>query len=161
MATLAFHIEMPTPTLRERKASLMAAIEERMGILGQQLYDTVAMKLSGGVLNVGTGALLGSVMLSAVMATGLAMETFVEIPEGSPEWLIGRVHEYGGAGFYPIEPVNAQALRFVVGGAVVFARHVNHPPALERSFLRSSLDEMAESIMAALQETIDGVLGVA
>ena len=161
MATFALHLEGDLTVLRRKKESLMAAIEERMGILGQQLYDKVAMKLSGEVLNVGTGALLGSVVLSAVEIAGGAMETFVEIPEGSPEWLIGRVHEYGGEGYYPIEPINAQALRFIAGGTLVFAKHVNHPPALERSYLRSSLDEMMGEVMAGLQETVDGVLEAA
>ena len=159
MATLAFHLEMPNPSLAERKDLLMAAIEEKVGILGQQLYDLVAAKLSGGVLNIGTGALLSSVMLAAVGVTGMAVGTFVEIPEDSPQYLIGKVHEYGGAGYYPIEPVNAQALRFIVGGTLVFAKHVNHPPAIERSFLRSSLDEMTETVYAELQSTIGEVLG--
>lgn len=160
MPSIVFTLQMPTPTLRERKASLMAAVEEKLGILGQQLYDTVAGKLSGGVLNIGTGALLGSVILSAVAVSGLAMETFVEIPDGSPEHLIGMVHEYGGQRYYPIDPINAQVLRFIVGGSVVFARHVeNHPPALERSYLRSSLDEMTEAIYTELQSTIGEVLG--
>ena len=159
MPSIVFTLQMPTPTLKERKASLMAAVEEKLGILGQQLYDTVAGKLSGGVLNIGTGALLGSVILSAVAVSGLAMETFVEIPEGSPEHLIGMVHEYGGQGYYSIDPINAQVLRFIVGGSTVFARHVNHPPALERSYLRSSLDEMTEAIYTELQSTIGEVLG--
>ena len=159
MATLVLNIEFPSPSLRERKDSLMAALEARIGILSQQLYDTVQGKLHGGVLNVGTGALSASVLLSAVAITGLAVESFVEIPEGSPQHIIGHVHEYGGQGFYEILPVDAQALHFIVGGSSVFARRVNHPPAIERSFLRSSLDEMTESIFEGLQETVTAVLG--
>lgn len=161
MATLVLTIDMPSPSFRERKDSLMAAIEERVGILGQQLYDTVRVKLSGAVLNVGTGALLGSVMLSAVAATGLAFETFVEIPSDSPQWLIGMTHEYGGTSAYVIEPINTQALHFMVGGSSVFARRVNHPPAIERSYMRSSLDEMSQSIMDGIQETVNSVWGAA
>jgi hypothetical protein len=159
MPLLSLQIEKPTPSLYERKDALMAAIEEQVGILGHQLYQTVEGKLSGSVLNVGTGALLNSVMLSAVAATGLAFETFVEIPDASPEWLIGMTHEYGGTSAYVIEPIEKQALSFVVGGTRVFARRVNHPPAQERSYLRSSLDEMAESIRDGIQETVNAVLG--
>ena len=161
MATLVYRLESPSPTLIERKETLMAAIEERMGILGQQLYDLVAGKLSGGVLQLRTGALLDSVMLSAVISTGVAFETFVEIPEESPQHLIGAVHEYGGQGYYLIEPVNAQALRFVVGGQRVFAKRVNHPPAIERSFMRSSLDEITETVYAELDSVIGEVLEAA
>ncbi len=159
MPFLHLTIENPSRSLIERKDTLMAALEERVGLLGEQLYDTVRGKLSGGVLNTVTGVLLNSVVLNAVAATGLAFETFVEIPEDSPQHLIGLVHEEGGAGYYLILPVVAQALHFVVGGSEVYARRVNHPPAIERSYMRTSLEEMAESIRDSIQETVNAVLG--
>jgi len=155
---IVFKLEGDLAALQSKKRTLMAAIEERVGILSQQLYETVQAKLSGGVLNVGTGALLSSVILSAVAVTGLQVSSFVEIPDDSPQHLIGCVHEFGGNGYYIIEPVNAQALRFIVGGSVVFAKHVNHPPAIQRSFMQSSLDEMTETIYAELESAINEVL---
>ena len=38
----------------------------------------------------------------------------------------------------------------MVGGKLVFARRVNHPPAKERLFLRSSLDDMRDQIITRL-----------
>lgn len=139
--------------------TLMAAFAAQMDTLGQQLYALVADKLSGGVLKVQTGELLRSVMLNALAITGMQFETSVEIPESSPQWIVGMTHEYGGTGYYQILPVNAQALRFMVGGNPVFAKSVNHPPAVERSFLRSSLDEIQAEVYADLSKTATEVLG--
>ena len=50
-------------------------------------------------------------------------------------------------------------LRFETAEGVVFARKVNHPPAKERSYLRSSLAEMEDEIYAQLDETVARVLG--
>lgn len=145
--------------LVERKQlRLMEAIEEKVGILTEQMYQMVEDKLSGGVLNVVTGALLSSVVLNAIQVSGMSFEGSVEIPEGSPEHLIGLVHELGGEGYYIIEPVNAQALAFVVDGKLVITRRVNHPPALQRSFLRSTLDEMGDYIFEELNQTATEVL---
>lgn len=41
-----------------------------------------------------------------------------------------------------IEPVNAQVLRFVVGGQVVFARHVAHPGTKPKPFVRETTEEV-------------------
>ena len=55
---------------------------------------------------------------------------------------------------HEILPDKAQALAFVAGGAQRFARKVEHPGSLipERSYLRSSLEEMRDEIVAALAE---------
>ena len=47
-----------------------------------------------------------------------------------------------------------EALAFVAGGAQHFARRVEHPGSLipERSYLRSSLDDMRDEILAALAD---------
>ncbi len=65
------------------------------------------------------------------------------------------IQEYGGkTSAHEILPVKAQALAFVVGGAQLFARRVEHPGSLipERSYLRSSLDDMRDEILAALAD---------
>ena len=65
------------------------------------------------------------------------------------------IQEYGGkTGAHEILPSKAKALAFVVGGALRFARKVEHPGSLipERSYLRSSLDEMSGAIVAALAD---------
>jgi phage gpG-like protein len=65
------------------------------------------------------------------------------------------IQEYGGkTSAHEILPVKAQALAFVVGGVQRFARRVEHPGSLipERSYLRSSLDDMRQEIVDALAE---------
>ena len=65
------------------------------------------------------------------------------------------IQEFGGkTAAHEILPVKAQALAFVAGGALRFARKVEHPGSLipERSYLRSSLDEMSDEIVAALAD---------
>jgi phage gpG-like protein len=65
------------------------------------------------------------------------------------------IQEYGGkTSAHEILPVKAQALAFVIGGVQRFARRVEHPGSLipERSYLRSSLEDMKGEILAALAE---------
>jgi phage gpG-like protein len=66
------------------------------------------------------------------------------------------IQEYGGkTGAHEILPDKARALAFVSGGAMHFARKVEHPGSVipERSYLRSSLEEMSAEIVAALTAT--------
>jgi phage gpG-like protein len=66
------------------------------------------------------------------------------------------IQEYGGkTGAHEILPDKAKALAFLVAGAMRFARKVEHPGSVipERSYLRSSLDEMSDEILAALAAT--------
>ncbi len=66
------------------------------------------------------------------------------------------IQEYGGkTGAHEILPVKGKVLAFLVGGAMRFARRVEHPGSVipERSYLRSSLDEMSAEIVAALAAT--------
>ena len=53
--------------------------------------------------------------------------------------------------------MNKKALAFMLGGKQVFARRVQHPPIQERSFMRSSLEEMRPGIIAGLEETIQEI----
>jgi hypothetical protein len=103
--------------------------------LGFELQHKVqAEKLSGQVLKVGTDRFLGS---------NLAY---------------GKIQECGVARSWVIEAKNAKALRFRVGGKAIFGHRVTHPPLPERSFLRSSLTDMAptieEGLRAALVESL-------
>ncbi len=85
------------------------------------------------------------------------------------------VHEYGGKGYYWIFPVKAQALAWMSKDAqgfnaffnakgdmaksgMSFAKAVLHPPALERSYMRTGLADMkAEIISGMTQAVIEGL----
>ena len=66
------------------------------------------------------------------------------------------IQEYGGhTAAHEIVPDKAQALAFIAGGSLRFARRVNHPgsslPA--RAYLGASLEEARDEIVAALAAT--------
>jgi phage gpG-like protein len=122
-----------------------AGLAREVGALTQQLVDLIRQKLSGSVLNERSGRLRDSVAGRVIEGAG-AIQGSVSC-EGVP---YAAVHEFGGESAYPIVPSSAQALAFMVGGRLVFARYVNHPPAKERSFMRSSFDDMRDEIAARL-----------
>jgi HK97 gp10 family phage protein len=67
------------------------------------------------------------------------------------------IHEYGGTTrAHVIEARQGKALAFQMGGQDVFFKRVNHPGSHmpERSFLRSSLEENAGSIKAAIEQAV-------
>lgn len=174
--------------LAGKEGRLSAAILERMDILGIQLLERVQGKLSGEVLQRQTGALLGDVQLWAANYVAQVCGVAVGIPDEAPSWLVGMVHEYGGKSFYDIYPLEAiynaagltghgrlsphsaedspalaegrlpHTLRWEGPEGVVFAMHVWHPPAKERSYLRSSLAEMEEDAVGELRNVLIEVM---
>ena len=63
------------------------------------------------------------------------------------------IQEYGGkTSAHEILPQKALALAFIAGGALRFARKVEHPGSLipARSYLGATLDGMSDEIIAAL-----------
>jgi hypothetical protein len=162
MGTFAIHLDTNAPELAEKlrgkAAILKAAVDGKMEQLSALMYQTVEDKLNGGVLQRQSGVLADSVVDNGLAYIGGVADASVEIPEGTPEHLIGEVHEYGGTSYYPIDPVNAQALAFVFGGGLRFFKHVNHPPALQRSFMISTLDEIAPVALDELEAEVQGVI---
>ena len=133
-------------------AALTAALSAKAAELAAALADMVKNdKLSGGVLNARSGALRDSIAASvSADADGVVASV---ASEGDVKY--AAIQEYGGkTSAHEILPVKAQALAFVIGGAQLFARRVEHPGSLipERSYLRSSLDDMRDEILAALAE---------
>lgn len=135
--------------------SLRAAVIRKAHALALELEAYVkTRKLSGQVLHVRTGDLRRSIQ-SKVTVDGPRVEGSV-FSDGSVPY--ADIHEFGGrTGPHDIIPVKAQALHFMMHGKEVFAKIVHHPGSKmpERSYLRSSLEEMApriESEMAAVLE---------
>ena len=67
------------------------------------------------------------------------------------------IQEFGGTiPPHEIVPDKAKALAFAIGGKQVFAARVNLPAVTmpERSYLRSSLAEMAEEIAEGLSQAV-------
>lgn len=110
-------------------------------------------KLSGQVLNVKTGALRRSIQDNVVETdTGVYGEVF-----SSGDVKYARIHEFGGkTRAHDIFPKKADALSFMMGGKQVFAKVVHHPGSVmpERSFMRSSLAEMANDIRIEMKKAV-------
>ena len=58
---------------------------------------------------------------------------------------------------HPIFPRHAQALRFEVGGRVVFARYVRHPGTRAQLVIRRALDTVTRKIRHFLIEVVKNV----
>jgi len=140
----------------ETLAALLGKATER---LAAALVDKiVGEKLSGGVLQSGTGALAASIAADVAIDSGGVIATV-----GSSGVKYAAIQEYGGkTAAHEILPVKGQALAFVVSGAQHFARRVEHPGSQipERSYLRSSLAEMSDQILAEFSEAADDTWGL-
>ena len=139
-------------------AALAAALAAKAAELAVALADRVrADKLAGGVLNLRSGALRDS-----IAADFSASGDGVSVTVGSSgDVKYADIQEYGGkTAAHEILPAKAQALAFVAGGALRFARKVAHPGSVipERSYLRSTLDAMSGDIVAELADAAANVL---
>jgi phage gpG-like protein len=134
-------------------AALATGLAAKAQDLASALDDKVKFeKLSGEVLNARSGALLAAI--DAEVSSG---DDEVSASVGSyGDVKYAAIQEYGGkTGAHEILPVKGAVLAFLVGGAMRFARRVEHPGSVipERSYLRSSLEDMSDEIIAALAAT--------
>lgn len=145
-------LEATNARLDAYPSALAAALATKASELAAALADLVKNdKLAGGVLNARSGALAAS-----IAADVSADVDSVRASVGSNgDVKYAAIQEYGGkTGAHEILPTKVEALAFMVGDAVRFARKVEHPGSLipERSYLRASLDEMSGEIVSTLAE---------
>ncbi len=131
------------------------ALAAKAETLAQALAEAVKLdKLSGQVLAARSGALRDSIA-AEVANDGVSIVATV----GSfGDVKYAAIQEYGGkTGAHEILPVKGKVLAFLAGGAMRFAARVEHPGSTipERSYLRSTLDEESDAIVAALAATPD------
>ena len=138
-------------TLAALPDRLRDALADKVNMLAVALQAKIQQKLSGEVLNQKSGALKRSIVIaiddsSASMTASLAVSGDIKY---------AAIHEFGGViPPHDILPDKARALAFAVGGKEVFAARVNLPAIAmpERSYMRSSLAEMADDIREELSE---------
>ncbi len=131
---------------------VQAALVEKANALAAELEASVQQKLAGGVLNPRTGALARSIV-TTIMESAAGISVSVA-SNGDVKY--AAIHEFGGTiPPHEIVPDKARALAFAIGKQV-FARRVNLPAVTmpERSYLRSSLAEMADEIRDGLSEAV-------
>jgi phage gpG-like protein len=143
--------------LRARLDAYPAALASDLAAKAQELASALAdkvkyQKLAGEVLASRSGALAASIM-AEVSGDG---EDVTATVGSFRDVKYAAIQEYGGkTGAHEILPGKASVLAFVADGAMHFARRIEHPGSLipERSYLRSSLEEMSAEIVAALAAT--------
>jgi len=131
---------------------IRGALSSKANMLAAELRAKIQEKLSGGVLNQKSGALAHSIVTTVDDSTA---DISVSIATGDIKY--AAIHEYGGMiPPHQIVPNKAKALAFLVGGKQAFAARVNLPaitmPA--RSYMRSSLAEMADEIEGQLSDAL-------
>ena len=139
--------------LAEMPERVRDALSAKANALAAELEAKVQQKLAGTVLNTRTGALARSIVASIEESSG---NVSVRIAT-SGDVKYAAIHEFGGTiPPHQIVPDKAKALAFAVGGKQVFAARVNLPAVTmpERSYLRSSLAEMADAIREGLSEAV-------
>ena len=133
-------------------AALQAALGAKASELATALADLVKNKLSGAVLNTSSGTLRDSIAASVTADSDRVLASVGS--EGDVKY--AAIQEYGGkTSAHEILPVKGDVLAFVAGDGQHFARRIEHPGSVipERSYLRSSLEDMKDEILAALAST--------
>ena len=135
--------------------AIRTALNQKRVELAQGLLDKIAVKLSGQVLNAGSGALWD---LSRQVSTTI-------FPHGSipPGRQYAAAQEYGFDGEESVG-AHSREIREAFGKAIspktifvaAFSRHMHLP---ERSYMRASLDEMQDDISQGFREAIEEVPG--
>jgi len=141
-AALAAMPERIRDALLAKASGLAAALQVR-----------VQQKLAGEVLQSRTGALAANIVATVddtpqTIAVRLAVAGDVKY---------AAIHEFGGTiPPHQIVPDKAKALAFLIGGKQAFAARVQIPAVAmpARSYMRASLDEMADAIREELSEAV-------
>ena len=140
-------------TLAAMPDRISAALSDKANALAAELEAKVQQKLAGGVLNPRSGALARSIVTTIEdSAAGISVSIAT-----SGDVKYAAIQEFGGTiPPHQILPDKAGALAFAIDGKRVFAARVNLPAVTMpgRSYVRSSLAEMADSIGEGLTEAV-------
>jgi len=128
-------------------AGLLADLAAKAAALADALAAKVRDdKLSGEVLNAASGNLRASIVSDA----GVDGKDAIGSVGSAGDVKYAAIQEYGGkTAAHEILPSKGEALAFLVGGALRFAKRVEHPGSMipERSYLSSSLEDMTDEIV--------------
>jgi hypothetical protein len=131
------------------RAATRGAVEAAAG----GLLSLAREKLSGDVLNIRSGALLDSLRRETVEESGRIVASVYT--DGRLPY--ARMQEYGGRIDIPAgAPVHANALALAYEGRLVFAKSTAaHTVTIpERSYMRTSLDELHNTIPQGMQQAV-------
>ena len=134
------------------------ALSSKAAMLSAALQAKIQQKLAGTVLNARTGALARSIVATVDDSSANVSVSIAT----SGEIKYAAIQEYGGTiPPHEIVPDKAKALAFAIGGKQAFATRVNLPAIAmpERSYMRSSLAEMADEIAEELSAAAAEAMG--
>lgn len=108
-------------------------------------------KLHGSPLKARTGNLSRAITVTPAVDEGGRIFGSLGVDRTAP---YGKTQELGVDHPWTIEPKDRKALRFAIGGKVVFAKRVVHPPLKPHPFMRPSLEEKRASINERLRQAV-------
>lgn len=128
-------------------------LRREVNYLAIKMLIKIQGKLRGPVLHYITGQLFRSIQQRVTeTASSITARLF-----SAGDVKYAGIHEFGGTINIPeIRPVNALALKFSVGGQEIFRKFARaHTVTMpERSFMRSSLDDMRQEIVEGMREAV-------
>lgn len=131
-------------------AQMQALLDAKARLLAEKLVAKVRdEKLSGGALQSRSGTLKASIVAQVSTENGALTARIGSI--GDVKY--AAIQEYGGhTAAHQILPDKSSVLAFLTGGAMRFARNVQHPGSTlpARAYLSSSLDEMRDEIVTEI-----------
>lgn len=119
-------------------------LREKVESLQHLLADKIRANLSGEILQIRSGKLLGSVRELPLEVNGLIVEGPVQV--GGPDMPYGAVLEHGGVKSYDIVPVTKKYLAFVVGGKQIFTKLVHRNPLLARHYVGLAVEAVSPEV---------------
>lgn len=131
-----------------QRASLQAMQRSVLRVLRRAMQN-----LTGRFLRVQTGRLRSSLTAKAFISG----DEVVGIV--GTNVFYGRIQEEGVLHPWPIVPRRKKTLRFTIGGKVVFARRVTHPPLRSRPWLSTAAEESRQEIEQEFRTAVGRALG--
>jgi phage gpG-like protein len=150
-------VDSCSAALAAMPACIRGALLAKANGLAAALQARVQQKLAGEVMQSRIGALAANI----IAAVDDAPQTIAVRLAVAGDVKYAAIHEFGGTiPPHQIVPDKAKALAFVVGGKQLFATRVQMPAVTmpERSYMRSSLAEMAQVIREGLSEAVVEVM---
>lgn len=132
--------------------AIISALMQRSNIIGHMLQERVLGKLEGNPIKSHTHKLAGSVLANEAVNDGNTITTIVQagggpafyakfLEDGTPPHVIAAKDPKG-------------ALAFMIGGEMIFRKKVNHPGNKPFLFMKNTLSESKEEILASMQRAV-------
>lgn len=146
----------------------IAAVPQRLKTEVDRLTDALGLRLqasvqrdylTGQVLRVRTNRLRGSITRGAQDSRSRFESTPVTaFAYVGTNVSYGRTWEYDGIPAHDVVPIRAKALRFEIGGQVLFRKRVHIPAQGPRPFLAPALQAMAPMIISSYRALLVNVV---